>query len=229
MNNETIIQFISDVAHKKDPDTGETISNSLYTDTGLLRALRDLIFTMEDVVRKATESTSMPDDIKRQELKKYRMARAAKERIPAYCIFNDKCLEALLAANIKDKTDLLGIYGIGQARYEKYGDELFGILSRDYENEKADVLTPILPESDYETEALRAEMIAMLQSEQQETDENSCKNCRLNINETCTKIRKELCEEYERGAGFTPEEIRKGYHGGNEGDASRFRKQKKKK
>ncbi|MBR6326560.1 MAG: hypothetical protein IKR61_07110, partial [Lachnospiraceae bacterium] len=54
-------------------------------------------------------------------------------------------------------------------------------------------------------------------------------SCNKPINETCTKIRKELCEEYERGAGFTPEEIRKGYHGGNEGDASRFRKQKKKK
>ena len=62
-------------------------------------------------------------------LRAWRRAQAQTENIPAYCVFPDTTLNALAAAEIRTKANLLTVRGIGTKLYEKYGDALFKILS----------------------------------------------------------------------------------------------------
>ena len=62
-------------------------------------------------------------------LRAWRRAQANAENIPAYCVFPDTTLNALASARIRCKKDLLDVRGIGARLFEKYGDDLFEILS----------------------------------------------------------------------------------------------------
>ena len=62
-------------------------------------------------------------------LRVWRKAQAQAESLPAYCVFPDTTLKALASAEIQTKADLLTVRGIGARLYEKYGDDLFRILS----------------------------------------------------------------------------------------------------
>ena len=62
-------------------------------------------------------------------LRAWRKAQARAEKLPAYCVFPDKTLNALATARIRRKADLLDVSGIGGRLYAKYGNDLFEILS----------------------------------------------------------------------------------------------------
>ena len=48
----------------------------------------------------------------------------------AYMVFTDKELINIITAQIDSKEDLLNVKGIGDVKYQKYGDELFDIISK---------------------------------------------------------------------------------------------------
>jgi replicative superfamily II helicase len=62
-------------------------------------------------------------------LKSERMAKARELKVPPYTIFTDKTIYDLIAKKPKNKEELLGIYGIGQAKADKYGDMILRTLS----------------------------------------------------------------------------------------------------
>lgn len=62
-------------------------------------------------------------------LRAWRKQQAQSEGIPAYCVFPDSTLEAIVSANITDKASLLDVRGIGPKLYAKYADAIFKILS----------------------------------------------------------------------------------------------------
>ena len=66
-----------------------------------------------------------------ESLKVWRKERAAAESVPAYVVFSDATLEALAEVRPSGKQALLRVNGIGQAKLEKYADDLLEILAGD--------------------------------------------------------------------------------------------------
>ena len=64
-----------------------------------------------------------------EKLRSWRSAQARTKKIPAYTIFHDKTLKALASVQPKDETGLLQISGIGQAKVEKYGEEILSLIN----------------------------------------------------------------------------------------------------
>jgi len=62
-----------------------------------------------------------------EQLRTWRAAQARDKKIPAYTIFHDKTLKALASIQPKDESSLLQISGIGQAKLEKYGEEILAL------------------------------------------------------------------------------------------------------
>jgi DNA topoisomerase-3 len=63
-------------------------------------------------------------------LKLWRKAESKKRKVPAYRILSDRSLEALAAQKPCDRTRLLEVHGIGEAKLELYGDSLLHLISR---------------------------------------------------------------------------------------------------
>ncbi len=61
-------------------------------------------------------------------LKAWRLAEARKNKVPAFCIFNDRVLRALAATRPANQAELLGIAGIGSTLARKYGQQILSIL-----------------------------------------------------------------------------------------------------
>ena len=68
-----------------------------------------------------------PDLVDR--LKRWRLAQASTQGVPAYVIFNDATLEALAARRPSSGPSLLEIPGIGPAKLEAYGEDLLDLLA----------------------------------------------------------------------------------------------------
>ena len=62
-------------------------------------------------------------------LRKWRMAEARRRRIPAFRIFSDKALQAIVTQRPRTAQELLAISGIGIATAEKYGDQIYRIVN----------------------------------------------------------------------------------------------------
>ena len=67
----------------------------------------------------------------RSRLREYRLQRSRKEGLPAYLIFNDKALDSLVSKRPMKVGDLKYVYGIAEAKTEKYGKELVDIVTSD--------------------------------------------------------------------------------------------------
>ena len=59
-----------------------------------------------------------------QALRSWRAARAQDEEVPAYVIFGDKTLRELVEKLPENLADLHDIYGLGEAKIDKFGEEL---------------------------------------------------------------------------------------------------------
>ena len=62
-------------------------------------------------------------------LKAWRKRKAEDMNVPPYIVFGDKTLLDLVAKKPKDKSELLSIYGIGEAKIENFGSALLRILN----------------------------------------------------------------------------------------------------
>ena len=62
-------------------------------------------------------------------LKEWRRARARAAETPAYTIFDDKTLAAIVDTRPRTKTALRAVPGIGPVKLERYGDEVLDLVS----------------------------------------------------------------------------------------------------
>ena len=62
-------------------------------------------------------------------LRNWRKDRALKEGIKPYIIFSDSTLIQISNVVPKNKEELLGIRGMGEKKYEKFGEELLDIIN----------------------------------------------------------------------------------------------------
>lgn len=65
-----------------------------------------------------------------EKLRTYRKNKADEEGVPAYCIFNNEVLDAIVETRPTTKWELLDIRGFGPAKYEKYGADIIRIVKR---------------------------------------------------------------------------------------------------
>lgn len=64
-----------------------------------------------------------------QALRQWRVARAKADDVPAYVIFGDKTLREVVEKLPKNQADLREIYGMGEAKIGKFGDEILDIVA----------------------------------------------------------------------------------------------------
>ena len=68
------------------------------------------------------------EEFRFQDLRKWRKAKATELDIPAFVIFGDQTLKELAKQNPQSLDQLKGIYGIGEAKLEKFGPDLLNVL-----------------------------------------------------------------------------------------------------
>jgi superfamily II DNA helicase RecQ len=71
-------------------------------------------------VTSISATTDEADLLERLRLQRTTLARA--EAVPPYCVFTDRTLRDMAARRPADRTALLQIYGIGEAKVRKYGE-----------------------------------------------------------------------------------------------------------
>ncbi len=69
------------------------------------------------------------EEFRFQDLRKWRKAKATELDVPAFVIFGDQTLKELAQKNPQSLEQLSGIYGIGEAKIEKFGRDLLLVLS----------------------------------------------------------------------------------------------------
>ena len=77
----------------------------------------------------ARERSSSGHDPLLHALKEWRRARARAAETPAYTIFDDKTLAAIVETRPRTKTALRAVPGIGPVKLERYGDEVLDLVS----------------------------------------------------------------------------------------------------
>lgn len=62
-------------------------------------------------------------------LRALRMEIAREEKVPPYIVFSDKTLVHMCFVKPKTKTEMLGVTGVGEFKFEKYGERFLACLS----------------------------------------------------------------------------------------------------
>ena len=81
--------------------------------------------------RKAPETSVLDgnEEFRFQDLRKWRKTKATELDLPAFVIFGDQTLKELAQKNPQSLDQLSDIYGIGEAKLEKFGRDLLRVLS----------------------------------------------------------------------------------------------------
>jgi ATP-dependent DNA helicase RecQ len=66
-----------------------------------------------------------------ERLRSWRAATAKEQGIPAYVIFHDATLREIATRLPTDTAGLSGISGVGEAKLERYGDQILSVLAGD--------------------------------------------------------------------------------------------------
>ena len=69
-----------------------------------------------------------PDDPLYQALREWRTRRARLDALPAYTVFSDRTLRALVRARPRNVHALLSVWGLGESRVERFGPELVQVI-----------------------------------------------------------------------------------------------------
>ena len=64
-----------------------------------------------------------------QALRRWRFARAQAEQVPAYIIFGDRTLQSIVQNPPASEADLHDIYGLGEAKIDKFGEEILAVCA----------------------------------------------------------------------------------------------------
>ena len=90
-------------------------------------ALKTADFT-EDTAKNEVEAAF--DEALLGELKRWRSAQAAKEKIPPYMVFHDTTLKELAVRRPQTTQALLAVKGMGKMKLEKYAPSLLELLQK---------------------------------------------------------------------------------------------------
>jgi ATP-dependent DNA helicase RecQ len=63
-------------------------------------------------------------------LREWRLALSKKTEVPSFIIFNDRTLVALARQKPTTMAELLTVSGIGQAKADKYGQEVLQVITK---------------------------------------------------------------------------------------------------
>ena len=85
-----------------------------------VRALRDQLGVRD------AEPT--PDE-RREKLREWRLSTARVAGVPAYVVFNDRTLDALVETVPRTPEDLAAVPGLGPVKISRYGDALLELLA----------------------------------------------------------------------------------------------------
>lgn len=83
--------------------------------------------------RKAKAAGIILSEIEEQIFERLRALRteiAREEKVPPYIVFSDKTLIHMCRANPRTKSEMLEITGVGDAKYEKYGERFLEVLAK---------------------------------------------------------------------------------------------------
>ncbi|MTI46547.1 DNA helicase RecQ [Sporosalibacterium faouarense] len=92
---------------------------------------KDLIHNKADVDKKDMKSDSSVSSYDKglfEELRELRLERATEKGVPPYVIFHDRALKEMAAYIPKDKESFLEIKGVGDKKYESYGEEFIKLI-----------------------------------------------------------------------------------------------------
>ena len=80
--------------------------------------------------RGAGASIELPDSARSrfEALRAWRKARAAEQGVPPYVIFHDRTLAEIAASAPRSHQALAAISGIGQAKLDRYGDDVLAVM-----------------------------------------------------------------------------------------------------
>lgn len=74
------------------------------------------------------EELDSEDAILFEKLRELRIEIAREERMPAYVIFHDSTIKGMAIFRPKNREEFLRVPGVGQTKYEKYGEEFLKII-----------------------------------------------------------------------------------------------------
>lgn len=95
--------------------------------------------------RKSTDSLTKAGYELFEALRQLRLAIAREEGVPPYIIFSDKTLIDMSIMIPKDKSSMLSVSGVGEAKYEKYGERFIEAVTA-FRNEHPEAVTSIKDE-----------------------------------------------------------------------------------
>ena len=81
------------------------------------------------VIKKATIDVSGMDENLFERLREWRRELAISQKVPPYVILHDKSLKQIAVVKPTDSNKLLSIDGIGQAKLDKYGDQIISLIN----------------------------------------------------------------------------------------------------
>lgn len=65
-----------------------------------------------------------------QDLRQWRSSRAKADNVPAYVIFHDRTLQSIVEILPHNRADLSRIFGLGEAKIDKYGDDILAVCAK---------------------------------------------------------------------------------------------------
>ena len=71
-----------------------------------------------------------------EDLRTWRRERASEQKVPAFCVFTDATLTAIAEALPSERAGLSRIPGIGQAKLDRFGDDVLDIVKKNGKNSK---------------------------------------------------------------------------------------------
>lgn len=87
-----------------------------------------LVAAVDRKLGRCTDCPSTMDEQLFESLRAWRAARAKELSQPAYCVFTDATLTAIAEQRPSDVAALVRIPGIGQAKLDKYGEEVLALV-----------------------------------------------------------------------------------------------------
>ncbi|WP_165224213.1 RecQ family ATP-dependent DNA helicase [Aquisphaera insulae] len=110
------------------PSTWESRESSLESAASPRSAARPAP-ALEAAEESVEDASNLPPDPLRDRLKELRSSWARELRQPAYCIFTNETLEALVRDRPSTPAELAGVKGLGRARVERHGGAILEAIS----------------------------------------------------------------------------------------------------
>lgn len=79
--------------------------------------------------RRSTDSLTKAGYELFETLRRLRLVIAREEGLPPYIIFNDKTLIDMSVRTPTDRASMMKVSGVGEAKYEKYGERFITVIS----------------------------------------------------------------------------------------------------